>query len=192
MPDMYLIVGLGNPGRQYRGNRHNVGFRCLDVLAEAHGLSFGRYLHQAITADGTIAGRRVLLAKPQTFMNLSGISVAAMIRFYKIPLERLLVIGDDLDLPTGTLRMRKKGGSGGHRGLQDIIDRLGSEEFPRLRIGIGRPPGRMDAADYVLQDFTADELQIIDVALRRAADAVECWLTDGIELAMSRYNGPAA
>ncbi|HEC21296.1 MAG TPA: aminoacyl-tRNA hydrolase [Chloroflexi bacterium] len=185
-----LIVGLGNPGREYRNNRHNVGFQVLDHLAERHGLAFTRQQADALIATGQIAGRAVILAKPQTFMNNSGGPVASLQRFYKIDLPQLLVVFDDLDLPPGTIRMRPSGGSSGQKGMKSIIERLGSEGFPRLRIGIGRPPGRMDPAAYVLQDFSEEERAIMQEVYERAADAIETWLTDGIELAMSRYNGP--
>lgn len=185
----YLIAGLGNPGPEYAGNRHNVGFRCVDRLAERHGLDFHKRQKQAQVALGTIEGRRVILAKPQTFMNKSGLSVARLAGFYKVDLERLMVVYDDLDLPPGTIRMRPAGGSGGHRGMASIIRQLGERDFPRLRIGIGRPPGRMDPAAYVLQDFSADEDALIDETLARAVDALETWLTEGVEIGMSRYNG---
>lgn len=186
--ETYLIVGLGNPGVQYARNRHNVGFRCLHRLAAAHGLTFGRRQRQARVASGTICGRRVVLALPQTFMNESGRAVAPLVQFYKVPLGRLLVVYDDLDLPSGTIRLRPEGGSGGHKGMRSIIQRLGSQEFPRLRIGIGRPPGQMDPADYVLQNFSAEEEPVIKEALERTVTAIETWLAEGIEEAMERYN----
>jgi PTH1 family peptidyl-tRNA hydrolase len=191
MIDKYLIVGLGNPGREYVSNRHNVGFQVVDHLAARHGLAFRKLQSKAFVTSGKIAGRSVILAKPQSYMNLSGGPVASLQRFYKVTLDHLLVICDDIDLPVGTLRLRPFGGSGGQNGMKSIIERLGSEVFPRLRIGIGRPPGRMDPAAYVLQDFDRVQLTVIDAAYGRAADAVEAWLIDGIELAMSRFNGPA-
>ncbi|HLV43343.1 MAG TPA: aminoacyl-tRNA hydrolase [Aggregatilineales bacterium] len=189
MSQKYLIVGLGNPGREYANNRHNVGFHVVDHLAARHGIAFTRMQDGAAVASGHIAGRSVVLAKPQKYMNLSGGPVGALARFYKIPNEQLIVVFDDLDLPPGTIRLRPAGGPGGQKGMKDIIRRLG-EEFPRLRVGIGRPPGRMDAAAYVLQDFGADELPVIREAVDRAADALETWLRDGLDLAMSRFNGP--
>lgn len=183
----YLIVGLGNPGSRYARNRHNTGFCCLHRLAKAHGLEF-RGRRRARIASGTIAGRAVLLARPRTFMNESGQAVAALVRYYRIPLDRLLIVYDDMDLPLGTLRIRPKGGSGGHRGIQSIIDALGSQDFPRLRIGIGRPPEGTDPADYVLQDFSPEEEQTIEETLERAVTAIEIWLTEGIDEAMSRFN----
>ena len=188
--ELSLIAGLGNPGPQYAANRHNIGFRCLDRLAAEHGLTFDRRQKRALTARGVIAGREVLLVKPQTFMNESGRAVVPLARFYKVPPARLLVVYDDLDLPPGTLRLRPSGGSGGHRGMRSIIAQLGSQEFPRLRIGIGRPPGRMDPAAYVLQDFAPEEWPLMEETLARAIAAIEVWLTEGLDAAMSRYNGP--
>lgn len=185
---IYLIAGLGNPGPEYADNRHNVGFRCLDRLAETHRLAFRRRQKRARVASGRIRGHRVVLAKPQTFMNKSGTSVARLAHFYKVDLERLLVVYDDLDLPPGTIRLRPSGGSGGHRGVRSIIRQLGSQDFPRLRIGIGRPPGRMDPADYVLQDVSGDEAILLDRVLDRAVDAIEIWLDEGIRQAMDEHN----
>lgn len=183
-----LIVGLGNPGPRYAANRHNVGFRCLDRLAAAHGLAFDKRQKQARIALGVLCGQRVVLAKPQTFMNDSGRAVAPLARFYQTPPERLLVVYDDLDLPLGVLRLRPEGGSGGHRGMQSVIEHLGGQNFPRLRIGIGRPPGRMDPVDYVLQDVAADEEPLLEETLERAVAAIEVWLAQGIAAAMDRYN----
>ena len=187
----YLIVGLGNPGRKYKSNRHNVGFHVSDHLAARYGLTFNKLQSKAFVTNGRIAGKQVILAKPQSYMNLSGGPVASLHKFYKIEIEDLLVIFDDLDLPIGTLRLRPSGGSGGHNGMKSIIERLGSEDFPRLRIGIDRPPGQMDPAAYVLTNFDKDQLPIIRETYDRAADAIEAWLADGVDLAMSRHNGPA-
>lgn len=184
----YLIVGLGNPGPQYARNRHNVGFQVLDRLAARHGLSFSRTMHRALVAEGHIDGRRVILAKPLTYMNNSGEAVGALVRYFNIPLEQVLVVYDDMDLPQGALRLRPKGGSGGQRGMQSIIHHLGTEVFPRLRVGIGRPPGRMDAAAYVLQNFSPDEETIMEEVRERAADAIETWLREGLQAAMNRFN----
>jgi PTH1 family peptidyl-tRNA hydrolase len=182
-----LIVGLGNPGRKYARNRHNAGFMTADRLARRRELAFARQKGKAKVAEGVLAGRRAILAKPQTYMNLCGDSVAALARFFQIPAERVLVVCDDLDLPLAQLRLRPNGGSGGHKGLKSIIERLGSQAFPRLRIGIGRPV-HGDPVDYVLQDFTADEWSDVDAALDRAADAVEYWLAYGIDAAMNVFN----
>ena len=183
-----LIVGLGNPGAKYADNRHNVGFRCVECLARTHGLAFSRRQKRALVAMGTLRRRSVILAKPRTFMNKSGYPVASLVNFYRVPLERVLVVYDDLDLPLGTTRMRPSGGAGGHRGMRSVINQLGGQGFPRLRIGIGRPPGRMDPADYVLQDFAADEEPLVEEALEQAVAAIETWLAEGIDEAMSRYN----
>ncbi len=192
MSDRYLIVGLGNPGPEYDQTRHNVGFRCVDALVQAHGFAFDqKKKSKARTAGGTIAGKRVLIAKPQTYMNLSGTSVQGLAAFYQIPPKNIIVILDDLDLPLGTLRIRSRGGSAGHKGLTDIIQRLGTQDFPRIRFGIGRPSGRLDPAAYVLRRFDQDELPIINPAVDRAVKAVEVWLTEGIDIAMNRYNGSA-
>jgi PTH1 family peptidyl-tRNA hydrolase len=182
MSDFHLVVGLGNPGPRYAGNRHNIGFQTLDEIAEAHKLRFSKTEHHAFTAHATLEGQRVILAKPQTFMNESGKSIAPLARFYKVPPQRLLVVYDDLDLPLGTLRYRDSGSSGGHRGMDSIINRLGTDEFPRLRLGIGRPPGRMDPAAYVLQDFFEEEEPVVWEALRTARKLVEAWLAGDEEL----------
>ncbi len=192
MPDRYLIVGLGNPGREYRYNRHNVGFLTLDRLVERHQLKgFTKMQSRALITTGTAAGAALVLAKPQTYMNLSGQAVGALARFYEVPFERLLVCSDDIDLPLGTLRLRPEGGSAGQKGLESIIEHLGTQAFPRLRLGIGRPPGVKAAAGYVLRDFKGEELDIINATLDRAVDAIESFLREGIMLAMSRFNGPA-
>jgi PTH1 family peptidyl-tRNA hydrolase len=183
-----LIAGLGNPGPKYAANRHNVGFRCVERLGIALGLTFDKDQKQARLALGDFDGRRVVLAKPQTFMNESGRAIVPLTRFYKVQLECLLVVYDDLDLPLGTVRLRPEGGSGGHKGMRSIIEHLGSRDFPRLRIGIGRPPGRMDPAAYVLQDFSADEGPLLEETLERAVAALETWLRQGVEMAMDRYN----
>lgn len=183
-----LIAGLGNPGLKYSSNRHNAGFRCLDQLAASHSLVFGKRQKRTHVALGTIRGQRVVLAKPQTFVNESGRAVVTLAQFYKVSLQRLLVVYDDLDLPLEALRLRPEGGSGGHKGMRSIIEHLGSQDFPRLRIGIGRPPGQMDPAAYVLQDFSAEEEAILEQTLNRAVAAIETWLTAGIEVAMNRYN----
>jgi len=184
-----LIVGLGNPGRDYARHRHNMGFRVVDALARAHGLAFARKKGaKARVAEGRIAGRDVVLAKPQTFMNLSGKAVARLSRLYDIPPDRILVIYDDLDLPLGRLRLRSEGGAGGHKGLRSIIDLLGTRSFPRLRVGIDRPPGNMDAADYVLQPFDQEQQSLVEPIVERAMAAVLCWLDEGIALAMDRFN----
>jgi PTH1 family peptidyl-tRNA hydrolase len=190
--DFYLIVGLGNPGRKYADNRHNIGFQCVEKVAVAHGLDLNKKQKKACVALGKVCDRRVVLAQPQTFMNESGRAVVSLMQFYRVSLDRLLVVYDDLDLPLEAVRIRPSGGSGGHKGMRSIIALLGSQDFVRLRLGVGRPPGRMDPAAYVLQDFSADEKARVDETLERAVDAVETWLVDGVEIAMSRHNsGPS-
>jgi len=185
----YLIVGLGNPGREYRATRHNIGFMLLDYLAERLGVTFSRLESQALVAKTEHAGKRIVLAKPQAYMNLSGQPVGALLHYYKIPTSQLLVAYDDVDLPLGTLRIRPGGGSAGQKGMASIIDRLGTQDFPRLRLGIDRPPGKMQAAAYVLQDFSSLQQPVVRTALERAADAVLLFISDGLEAAMNRYNG---
>jgi len=189
--DRFLIVGLGNPGREYRANRHNAGFMLLDSLVERHKwMAFTKRQGKALITTGLLGPASLVLAKPQTFMNLSGQAVAALVHFYDLPLERLLVAVDDIDLPLGTLRLRPDGGSAGHNGMGSIIEQLGTEVFPRLRLGVGRPPGTKAAAGYVLRDFRGEDLEIMTLALDKAADAVETFVRDGLVTAMNRYNGP--
>jgi len=183
-----LIVGLGNPGREYAGNRHNVGFMTADRWAAAHAIAFNKIQHHAIIAMGRNGQRRIIVAKPQTYMNESGRAVGALLRFYKIPVEQLLVIFDDLDLPFGAIRLRADGGAGGHNGMRSIIQQMGGSQFARLRIGIGRPPGRMDPAAFVLQDFTREEAAELGALLDRAGQAIDAFLTAGITAAMNQFN----
>ncbi len=182
-----LIVGLGNPGRKYAHNRHNVGFQCLERLAQAHGLSFAQRRAKASLALGKIAEVGVVLARPLTYMNLSGQAVRQLANFYKLAFEDILVIYDDLDLPLGTIRLRPEGGSGGHKGMRSIIEALGSQAFPRLRVGIGRPPGN-DAVSYVLSNFGADEQITLESVYEKVVAAVELFLREGIEAAMNAHN----
>jgi PTH1 family peptidyl-tRNA hydrolase len=184
----WLIVGLGNPGRKYAGNRHNAGSHVVDRLAAAAGLSFDERRGRAHLARGHIEGVGVALVKPQTYLNLSGEAVGAVARFFKVPPERTLVVFDDLDLPLGTLRLREGGGTGGHRGMESIIARLNTRNFPRVRIGIGRPPGQMPPEAYVLQDFGADEKLIMEQTYQRAVEAVRVTLRDGFQMAMNQFN----
>ncbi len=186
--NLRVIVGLGNPGRRYARHRHNVGFQCLDVLAQAHGLTFGPRQFRAELAHGHIGTTPVLLVKPQTFMNLSGEAVAPLLGYYRRSPADLLVIYDDLDLPVGAIRIRGQGGAGGHKGMQSIIQYLKTQEFARLRVGIGRPPEPMDPADYVLQPFSDHERAIMETVYSRVAQAVVCILSDGLEEAMNRFN----
>ncbi len=185
----YLIAGLGNPGAEYRHNRHNVGFMVLDALAEKAAIPLRRVEFRAIVGKGSLDDMRLILAKPQTYMNDSGQAVAPLINFYKVPMENLLVIHDDLDLPFGTLRLRPSGGTGGQRGMESIVDKLWTREFARLRVGIGRPPGRMDPRDYVLHDFDGDQLAVLPELMDTAVAAVRMFITMGIEKAMNTFNG---
>jgi PTH1 family peptidyl-tRNA hydrolase len=186
--EVTLIVGLGNPGREYASNRHNVGFQIADRYAAAHGLTFSKIQGKAIVASGRVDAVRVILAKPQTFMNDSGRAVGALSNFYKVPQHRMLVIFDDLDLPYGAVRLRSEGGAGGHNGMRSIIQHLGSNQFPRLRIGIGRPPGRMDPAAFVLQDFGREEQAELDSISDRAVKAIDTFISGGITTAMNQFN----
>jgi len=185
----YLIVGLGNPGREYSGKRHNVGFMAIDTLCQELGIRITRMQSRALVGNGLLEANKVILAKPQTFMNLSGQAVSGLVKFYKVSLEELIVIHDDIDLPLGTIRLRPSGGSAGQKGLASTMDYLGTNGFPRLRIGIGRPPGRMEAADYVLQNFAAGEQEILTEILERVSKAVQVFILDGIEAAMTQFNG---
>lgn len=183
-----LIAGLGNPGSRYAANRHNIGFMAVARLADANGIKLGRGRYKTRMGEGRIAGTPVFLVQPQTFMNRSGDAIGPLADYYRIRPENVLVIFDDLDLPLGTLRLREQGGSGGHNGMRSIANHLG-QAFPRLRLGVGRPPGRMDPAAYVLQDFSKEEQTVVAEVLGKAQEAVETFLQDGIELAMSRHNG---
>ncbi len=189
MATMKLIVGLGNPGGKYHGTRHNIGFELVDRLAKGGSESSFSPRFDGQLAEIEIDFRRVLLLKPETFMNLSGRSVGQVTRFYKIPLQDILVVCDDLSLPVGKLRIRPGGSDGGQEGLRDITSHLGTDQFPRLRIGIG-DQNDMDAADFVLSRFRAAERPLIDDALILATQAIAVWVTQGIEAAMNRFNGP--
>ena len=184
----YLIVGLGNPGAEFSHNRHNVGFMLLDCLADRLGESFSRLESNSLLTKAKYQDKRLLLAKPQTFMNLSGQAVSRLVKYYKIPLESLLIVYDDVDLPLESIRIRPNGGAGGHKGVASIIERLGTKEFPRLRLGIGRPSGRKNAAAHVLQNFTKEENEFLEVTLKRAVDAVLLFVSAGLETAMNKYN----
>lgn len=188
-----LIVGLGNPGAAYAGHRHNIGFRVVEALAQDHGLHFSRLRGTAAhVARGNVCGRPVSLVKPQTFMNESGRAVGRVGQLCGVVPPQILVVLDDLDLPLGRLRLRPDGGSGGHKGMRSIIERLGTQAFPRLRVGIDRPPGRMDPAEYVLLPFAEQELVVVRQVVDQAVAAIECWLAEGIEAAMGRFNPPGA
>ncbi|HOR79153.1 MAG TPA: aminoacyl-tRNA hydrolase [Anaerolineaceae bacterium] len=184
-----LIVGLGNPGLAYRHNRHNVGFMVADALADKLEIPLKRVKFKAQIGNGKLEDIPIIIAKPLTFMNKSGEAVAPLVRYFKVPLERLLVIHDDMDLPLGTLRMRPSGGSAGHNGMLSIFDKLGTNAIPRLRVGIGRPPGKMDPADYVLQDFPKSDEELLKMVIAQACEAALAFITTGLEKAMNTYNG---
>lgn len=188
---VFLLVGLGNPGRQYAGMRHNIGFMVIDRLAARLETAFTRAQLRSLVTDARYQDRRVLLAKPQTYMNDSGVAVGALVKFFKVPFANLLVAYDEVDLPFGTLRLRPGGGSAGHKGLASIQERLGTQEFPRLRLGVGRPPGSKMAAAYVLQNFSRAEAEFLPPLLDRAAEAAMTFITDGLERAMTQFNGEA-
>jgi PTH1 family peptidyl-tRNA hydrolase len=185
---MKLLVGLGNPGRKYLGTRHNVGFATLARLADRHAQSRTRRQFDGDTIEANIGGQRALLLLPQTYMNRSGQSVQQALRFYKLELVDLLVVCDDINLPLGKLRLRPKGSAGGQKGIQDVIRALGSDQFARLRIGIGSPPQQWDASDFVLSKFTPDEQETVNQAIDRAAQAAVDWVGQGIQYCMNRYN----
>ncbi len=193
MENRYLIVGLGNPGAEYAGTRHNAGFMVVERLA-------GRWRAKWALDDKFMSrlakverdGRRLMLGQPQTYMNQSGEAVGKLTKYFRIPLERLLAVVDDADLPLGEIRLRRQGSSGGHRGLKSIEQHLGSREYARLRVGIGRAPGAArEITDHVLGRFTAEESTLLKKVLDRAADQIECWIKDGIAKAMSQFNGAA-
>lgn len=186
--DAWLVVGLGNPGAGYSGNRHNVGFMVADLLAERMRARFRSHKARADVVEGRSDGVRVVLAKPRTYMNESGGPVASLRDFFKVPLERLVVVHDELDLPYGGLRLKLGGGDNGHNGLKSLRRSLGSGEFHRARFGIGRPPGRMDAAAFVLRDFGREERAELAYLVDRMADAVQALLTDGLDAAQNTYN----
>lgn len=185
---MRLVVGLGNPGITYAKNRHNIGFQVLDVLAARHNFSFDKKSMHALWGKGRIKDYEVLLAKPQTYMNLSGKSVLEMVQFYKIdPKRDLLVVTDDLDLPLGKMRLRPNGSSGGQNGLKDILNVLATNDVPRLRVGVGRPQ-RGNPRDYLLNDFAREEMPMLEQMHIRAADAIELWLAEDLTKAMNKFN----
>lgn len=188
MPDTFLVVGLGNPGREYKNNRHNVGFMLLDHLSDILEMKFSRVQANAIIAQALYKDNKIILAKPQTFMNLSGKAVRGLTRFYKVPLENVIVVHDDIDLPLGSIRLRHDGGSGGQKGMESILEYIGTEEFTRVRIGIGRPPGTEAAADYVLKDFSRAELDSLSDVISRSAEAVLDWIDHGLSSAMNKFN----
>ena len=191
MESLHLMVGLGNPGAEYALTRHNVGFLVVEELARRVAANWNsEKKFEARVAKTDRADRRILFAEPQTFMNASGEAVGALMNFYRVPIQQLLVVADDADLPFGEIRLRAKGSSGGHHGLESIEKHVGSREFARLKVGIGRTKdGRREITNYVLGKFSADETKLLEKVLQRAADQAECWVAEGIEKAMSRFNG---
>lgn len=186
---MWLLVGLGNPGAQYVRTRHNIGFDVVETLAARYALEFRGKRANSLIAEGKVAGQRVALVKPQTFMNLSGQAVAALRTWYKVEAAReILIIYDDLDLPFARLRFRERGSAGTHNGMRSIVQQLGSSDFARLRIGIGQPPGKMDVAAYVLSRFSKEEAEQVPDVITTAADAVDLVVREGLVVAMNRYN----
>lgn len=186
---MYIIAGLGNPGKQYENTRHNVGFCVIDILADRMGVCVDEKKHKGLCARGTLEGEKVVLLKPQTFMNLSGESVRAAADFYKVEQEHILVIYDDVSLEPGQLRIRGKGSAGGHNGIKNIIAHLGTQEFPRVKVGVGEKPREMDLADYVTSRFSQGEQKMMDEAFREAANGAAMIIGKGIDAAMNHFNG---
>ena len=185
----YLLIGLGNPGREYRDTRHNVGFMVIDRLIVRLNARGMKVQSKAIVTTAMYEDRKLILAKPQTYMNLSGQSAQGLLNFYKLPVENMLIAHDDLDIPFGTIRIRASGGPGGQRGLSSILEKLGTKDIPRMRLGIGRPPGRMEPADYVLQNFHREDMQVISEILDHAADAALEFVKNGLNAAMNKFNG---
>ncbi|MFI3174859.1 MAG: aminoacyl-tRNA hydrolase [Bacillota bacterium] len=186
--DVFVIVGLGNPDGKYKGTRHNIGFSAIDTLAEKFDIKVDQFKHKALFGKGVIAGRKVFLVKPQTYMNLSGESVKEVVNFYKVPQENFLVIYDDISLPVGALRIRKKGGHGGQNGMKNIIQLMGTDEFPRLKVGIGDKPNGWDLTDHVLGKFSEGELADVAIGLDNVIVAVEWILKEDVEKAMNEMN----
>ena len=186
---MYLIAGLGNPGKQYEKTRHNMGFDTIDELIDRHNIPGSGIQHKAMYGKGVIGGQKVILAKPLTYMNLSGDSISEIVNYYKIdPETELIVIYDDIDLDPGQIRIRKKGSAGGHNGMKSIIARTGTQNFYRIKVGVGAKPAGWDLAAHVLGRFSSEEREEVDQAIKEAADAVELILTEGIDAAMNKFN----
>ena len=186
---MFLVVGLGNPGRRYQKTRHNLGFIVLDVLAKRWGLEFSEHpAVDALVARGSFSGQQVMLLKPQTYMNLSGLAVGPVLKEAHIPLEKLILVHDDMDLPPGALKIKQGGSSGGHKGVASVIEAAGGQDFLRVKLGIGRPQGGQEAEHYVLARFKPQEKKLIEEAVERAAEALECIITEGPQKAMSIFN----
>lgn len=186
---MYIIIGLGNPGKKYEHTRHNAGFDAIDRLAEKHNIKIDKLKHKALIGEGRIGFEKVVLVKPQTYMNLSGESVVSVCQFYKPEFDHVIVMYDDIDLDVGKLRIRKKGSAGSHNGMKSIIKCIGTQEFPRVRIGVSKPPEGWDLADFVLSRFPKEQQKDLEESFERAALTVEEIIDSGIESAMNKYNG---
>ena len=184
----YIIIGLGNPGKKYEHTRHNVGFDTINILSQRNGIDIKKVKHKAIIGEGRIAGQKVILAVPQTFMNLSGESVTALANWHKVPMENIIVVYDDIDLDLGKIRIRPSGSAGSHNGMKSIISSLGKDNFTRIRVGIGKNPSYMDLANYVLSKYTKEEEKIIYDGMCTACDSIEELLSSGINSAMNKYN----
>lgn len=189
MERLTVIAGLGNPGNKYKGTRHNVGFVTIDLIAKKYAVKVNRLRHKALIGEGIIGGEKILLVKPQTYMNLSGESLREIVEWYRLSLDNIIVIYDDADLPVGSVRIRAKGSSGTHNGMKSVIYQLQSDEFPRIRIGIGKAPEDWDMADYVLSRFSAEEALEVNRSIEKAAGAAAEIVTAGVDAAMNRYNG---
>ena len=187
-PPSLVIVGLGNPGPEYAGTRHNAGFWCIDALAKKHGITLERRNRSAIVGEGEIEDLRVILVKPRTFVNRSGAAINYLTARYAAPIDKLLIVCDDINLPPGKLRMRRKGSAGGHNGIKSVIEAAGSQGFLRLRIGVGRPPEGTGQIEHVIGPMDSQDREVVDEAVERAAEAIKCLLTEGIDEAMSRFN----
>ncbi|MDP4181012.1 MAG: aminoacyl-tRNA hydrolase [Bacillota bacterium] len=188
MERIYIIAGLGNPGNKYDNTRHNVGFDAVDMLANLYNISISKVKYKALIGEGSIEGERVILVKPQTFMNLSGESIREIIEWYKIPISNIIILFDDIDLPLGKIRVRPKGSSGTHNGMRSILYQIQSDEFPRVRIGIGRPPEGWELANFVLSKFTTEDRKIVNESIKNAAEAAVAIINSGADTAMNKYN----
>jgi PTH1 family peptidyl-tRNA hydrolase len=185
---MYIIAGLGNPGEKYDNTRHNAGFLTIDALASKYNIDVREKAHKALIGKGVIEGQKVILAKPQTYMNVSGESIRALVDYYKIVQEELIIIFDDISLEPGQLRIRKQGSAGGHNGIKDIIRQLGTEKFLRIKVGVGAKPKGWDLADHVLGRFSTEDRKLVDEAIEKAAKAVDIMISQGVDAAMNEYN----
>ncbi|MGL5693559.1 MAG: aminoacyl-tRNA hydrolase [Peptostreptococcaceae bacterium] len=186
---MYVVVGLGNPGKQYERTRHNVGFDVIDILAKEYDINVSKIKHKALIGEGRVGTEKVLLVKPQTYMNLSGETLIDIYNYYNVDLENIIVIYDDIDLDVGKIRIRKKGSGGTHNGMRSIIKCLGANDFPRVRVGVSKPRPGQDLADFVLSRFRKEENDDLEIGLEKAAKSVDTMIRDNIDLAMNKYNG---